>query len=126
MRGLVPTPHFLKNGGCELAPMSTTKSLSIAVRYATANTDKEAPHERAARLVPEQRRKTALLFKLKIDSFLDMGADLSFLSAFPHEQEYLFAPLTLIQPERNRRPRRFLYGETLFIVIDATVRMSAA
>jgi hypothetical protein len=126
MRGLVPTPHFLKNGGCELAPMSTTKSLEIAVRYAT-NADKETLGVRVSeRLVPEQRRKTALLFKLKIDSFIDMGADLTFLSAFPHEQEYLFAPLTLIQPERGRRPRRFLYGETLFIIIDATVRMSAA
>ena len=126
MRGLIPTPHFLKHGGCEIAPMSTTNDLSIAVRYAT-NADNEAPNPLAASLRPEERRKTALLFRLEIESFLDMGADLSFLSAFPHEHEFLFPPLTLIQPVRRAKPlRRFLYGETVFVVIDATVRMSAA
>ena len=27
-----------------------------------------------------------------------LGADLKFLSAFPHEKEYLYPPLTLLKP----------------------------
>ena len=68
MRGVTPTPYFMQHGGCEMSPMSTTESLTIAVRYARDCSDGAAP--------------TALLFKLQIDNFLDMGADLSFISAF--------------------------------------------
>ena len=33
MRDLVVTRHFLESGGSELAPMSTTADLDVAVRY---------------------------------------------------------------------------------------------
>jgi len=62
--------------------------------------------------------------RLQIDSFLDMGADLTFLSAFPHEREILYPPLTLIVPWSA--PRKFKYGETTYTVIDASVRMPLA
>jgi len=32
----------------------------------------------------------------------------------------------LIQPDKGKKPRKFQYGETTFVVIDATVRMAAA
>ena len=87
MRGLMPSDKFLKHGGCEIAPMSTTKELSIAVRYATAADNEAIPSELTASLRLEKRRKTALLFRLRIESIMEVGADLSFLSAFPHEEE---------------------------------------
>ena len=40
----------------------------------------------------------ALVFKVRSTSFMDRGADLTFLSAFPAEQEFLFPPLTFLEP----------------------------
>ena len=40
--------------------------------------------------------------------------------------QYLYAPLTLIQPDKGKKPRKVQYGETTFVVIDATVRMATA
>ena len=39
-----------------------------------------------------------LLFKLTTSSFLERGADLQFLSAFPGEVEFLYPPLTFLDP----------------------------
>ena len=54
--------------------MSTTADLSIAVKYSLS--------------------KTALLFRIITNTFMQCGADLQFLSAFPAEVEYLYPPLT--------------------------------
>jgi len=62
----------------EKAPMSTTANLAIAVQYALS--------------------KHALLFRITTTSFMQRGADLSFLSAFPAEVEYLYQPLTFLRP----------------------------
>jgi hypothetical protein len=42
-----------------------------------------------------------LLFKLTTNSFLERGADLQFLSAFPGEVEFLYPPLTFLDPTGN-------------------------
>ena len=47
--------------------MSTTVKLEVAVQYSTA--------------------QTSLLFKLRTDSFMQRGASVQFLSAFPAEEE---------------------------------------
>ena len=39
-----------------------------------------------------------MLLRLITDSFYDRGPNVSFLSAFPNEAEYLFPPLTYLQP----------------------------
>ena len=39
-----------------------------------------------------------LLFKIKTKSFMQRGADLQYLSAFPAEKELLYPPLTFLQP----------------------------
>jgi hypothetical protein len=36
--------------------------------------------------------------KLRTRSFMQRGADIAFLSAFPGEKEILFAPLTYLRP----------------------------
>jgi hypothetical protein len=78
MRNTTVTADFMKHGGTELAFMSTTSDLSVAVRYALS------PH--------------SLLFKIVVPNFMSCGAELHWLSAFSNEKEVLFPPLTYLQP----------------------------
>jgi hypothetical protein len=73
LRDMQPSDSFLQHGGTELAPMSTTTKLEAALL------DSAAP--------------TSLLFKLRTDSFVERGASIQFLSAFPAEEEVLSSPL---------------------------------
>ena len=43
----------------------------------------------------------AVLLRLVTDSFISRGPDISFLSAFPAEREFLFPPLTYLAPTGN-------------------------
>jgi hypothetical protein len=70
--------NFKQTGGTELAPMSTTTDLNVAIAYALS--------------------KHSLVMKLRTRSFMQRGADIAFLSAFPGEKEILFAPLTYLRP----------------------------
>ena len=79
MRDVRITDCFRADGGSEFAPMSTSSDLHVALRYS----------DRAA---------SRLLFKVLTHSFIERGADLRFLSAFPDEVEYLYPPLTFLQP----------------------------
>ena len=58
--------------------MSTTTDLNVAVRYALS--------------------RHSLLFCVKAPSFMQAGADLSFVSAFPAEAEFLFPPGCFLRP----------------------------
>ena len=78
MAGVRIQPEFLMEGGTELAPMSTTSSLKIAMEYSAG--------------------EKALLLRIKTKSFMVRGPLISFLSAFPAEEEYLFPQLTYLQP----------------------------
>ncbi len=69
-----------RRGGTELGMMSTTKDLKIAVEYSCSLDG------------------NALLFKFKIDNMKQFGANVSWLSAFPTEEEILYPPLTFLQP----------------------------
>ena len=73
--------EFLAQGGTELAPMSTTSSLAVAMKYSAS--------------------RNAVLLRLVTDSFISRGPDISFLSAFPAEREFLFPPLTYLAPTGN-------------------------
>ena len=63
-------PAFFKEGGTEHAPMSTTNDLSVAVRYSAS--------------------RSSVLLRMVTKSFIERGADISYLSAFPEEAEVLF------------------------------------
>jgi hypothetical protein len=39
-----------------------------------------------------------LILKLKVDTHRNVGADISFVSMFPAEEEYLYPPLTHLKP----------------------------
>jgi len=67
LQGVLITDAFLERGGTELAPMSTSKELDVAMQYAFGG--------------------SSLIFKLSTASFMERGADISVLSAFPAEAE---------------------------------------
>ncbi|KAL3932277.1 MAG: hypothetical protein SGPRY_000769 [Prymnesium sp.] len=80
MRNLEASDDFLAmDGGVEAAPMSTTSDLAVAARYAAS--------------------KKSLLFKLKVNNFIQFGADIQWLSAFPLEAEVVReCPCSLATP----------------------------
>ena len=83
MRNLQVSKDFLARGGTELAPMSTTADLRIAVRYSRGAT------------------AGVLIFLINAETFMQVGADLTYCSAFPEEKEFLYPPLTFLSPSGN-------------------------
>ena len=96
MKGVSVPQQFLGKGGSELAPMSTTKDLKVAVQYAAS--------------------ERSVLLSLRTTSFMQRGADLSFLSAFPGEAEVLYPPLTFLKPLGS--PQTLLLDAATFDVVD--------
>ena len=78
---------FLENGGTELAPMSTSRTLAVALRYLSGMSLDQG----------------AVLFRVVVTNKLSMGADLSWLSAFPDEGEVLYPPMTFLEPEKQHQ-----------------------
>ena len=78
MRNIEAANDFTQEGGTELAFMSTTKDLEVAVRYSLS--------------------QQSLLFKIVSPGFMTTGADVQWLSAFPAEAEVLYPPLTYLRP----------------------------
>ena len=83
MRNVEVPDEFSVDGGTEYAPMSTSSDLSVALAYSNKS---------------EKR----LLFKVATNGFIERGADLRFLSAFPNEAEFLYPPLTYLRPTKIR------------------------
>ena len=77
--------------------MSTTADLKVALKYSAS--------------------KQPLIFKIHTRGFEDRGADISFLSAFPEESEYLFPPLTFL---RRSGAECELHGVT-FVEVEPTM-----
>jgi hypothetical protein len=78
MRSRRVAEGFMRRGGTELGFMSTTTDLAVAVRYSLS--------------------RHSLLLRIVASSFMSLGADLRWVSAFPGEAEVLFPPLTYLQP----------------------------
>ena len=85
MRNLNVDDDFMNQarGGTELAFMSTTVDLRVAVRYCLS--------------------QNSLLFKIMSPNFMTMGADVQWLSAFPGEAEILYPPLTYLKPTGRKK-----------------------
>ena len=96
MKNLRAADDFLRRGGTELAPMSTTTSLAVAVQYSLS--------------------PSSLLFKISTKSFLQRGAELTFLSAFPAEAEVLLPPLTYLRPTGQKL--ELIIGDLRYTVIE--------
>ena len=79
MRDMKTVEQFSRDGGTELALMSTTTKLEVAFHYLA-------------------RGESSLLFKLHTDTFMSRGASIQFVSVLPAEEEILFPPLTYLKP----------------------------
>ena len=88
---------FLVHGGTEAACMSTSSDVSVVAGY--ANSDRP------------------LLFRIKVDTPMDMGAAIDWLSCFPHEQEILYPPYCYLQA-MFKQP---IYGKSVGEVITLKV-----
>ena len=102
MRDLVVTRHFLESGGSELAPMSTTADLDVAVRYCS--------------MEEGGRSGAALLFRVRTTNIMQRGAQLAFLSVTPHEKEFLYPPLTYLKP--TGLTTEITFDDVTYTVID--------
>ena len=98
MRNVDLPDEFLQKGGTELAPMSTTDNLSIALCYSAS--------------------ENGVVLRLRTHSSMERGADLRFLSCFPGEREYLFPPLTYLQPIGRDEKRTVTLGGATFTVVE--------
>ena len=78
MKNLATSDQFMVQGGSELGVMSTTKDTRVATGYGAS--------------------QKPLLFRIKVNSPMDMGAEVNWLSAFPRESEVIYPPLSMIQP----------------------------
>mgnify|MGYP006166640603 CR=1 FL=1 len=71
--------------------------------------------------------QSTLLFKILSRSFMTRGADISFLSAFPGEAEYLFPPLTYLRPTGRKEVIKLTAQSTAeeveFTVIEVEPQM---
>jgi len=99
--------EFLAKGGTDLAPMSTTRNLKVALRYAAS--------------------EHAVIVRIRTGGLVYRGADIAFLSCFPAEAEVRFPPLTYLGPVREndengvKRPKPPLVvrvGAATFTVVD--------
>lgn len=78
MKNLDVLDSFTQKGGTEFATMSTTSDIDVAVQYGLST--------------------HSLLFKVVANSFMERGADIAFLSTFPGEKEFVYPPLTYLEP----------------------------
>ena len=100
MKDLGIQQEFLAKGGTEFACVSTTASKEIAF------------HEFASSGLP-------LIFEFRTKDWADRGADISFLSVFPNEQESLSPPLTFLRPVGTRTEH--MHGaEVLIATVEPT------
>jgi hypothetical protein len=83
--------EFGVSGGIEAAFMSTTRNRDVAMGYA--------------------KGKTGLLFEMQM-GMVDRGADLAWLSQYPHEKEVLFGPLSGLEVQSMRVDGSVLIVET--------------
>ena len=54
---------------------------------------------------------------------MDRGSELSWLSAFPHEIEYLYPPITFLKPVYHDDEYIFKIGDAIIKVVDVSPKM---
>ena len=96
-------PDFMVQGGTELAPMSTTEALGIALKYSA-------------------RGNRAVLLRIISKNFMDRGSELTWLSAFPYEKEFLYPPTTYLRPLKSH-PDFFTVGNCEFTIVDVECQL---
>ncbi len=69
-----------------------------------------------------QEGDSSVLLWLRTQNFMDRGVDLTWISAFPHEREFLFSALTYMQPVRDE-PIVVKIGDVTYHVFEVKVNM---
>eukprot|EP00965_Chrysotila_dentata_P087151 2876950-Pleurochrysis_carterae.AAC.1 len=101
----VDTRKFSEEGGTEYAPFSTTSDYMVALHYSSG---------------PNAEKR--LLFQVSTSSFIDRGASLQYLSAFPDEAEFLYPPLTYLKPTGKQEVMQV--GSIEYTVIEVIPHIS--
>jgi len=104
--GVLPTAFWDPNefgvrGGVEFGFTSTTRDQQVALQYARS------------------QGSVGVVFEI-MQGMVDRGADLKFLSQYPHEQEILFAPLTSLEVRDTR-----VEGTVLVVEVRLNVNLTA-
>jgi len=102
MKNVTVPEEFLAAGGTEVAPLSATSDIQVALGYSAST--------------------AGVVLRLRTRSSMERGADLTFLSAFPGEKEYLFPPLTYLQPVQGAVPKQTVLGGARFTVLEVEPR----
>jgi hypothetical protein len=97
---------FSAEGGTELAPMSTTTDVSVAISYAV-----------------KKDTRSALLFRFVTRNNLERGADVQWLSMFPGESETLFPPLTFLQRTRTE-PQDLVHDGVKVTIVELSATLA--
>ena len=92
-------------GGVEYAFMSTTTDLDVARQYAGFEAAGEP--------------KASIVLSIQM-GMIDRGADLSWLSQYPHEREIVFAPLTGVEVQSMR-----VDGEVLSVDMRLSINLTS-
>jgi hypothetical protein len=66
--------------------------------------------------------KTGVLLRIRSNNFMDRGSELSWLSAFPHEIEFLYPPITFLSPIYEEE-YKFKIGDAIIKVVDVKAQM---
>ena len=98
------TPEFTLQGGTELAPMSTTSDLQVALQYGTCS-------------------HGSVLFRILVADALTYGAALKWVSVFPRDEEVLYPPLTFLRP--TGKMQEIKVSGTHVTVIEVSPDLSA-
>ena len=109
-KSFVHHDKFKVRGGIECAFMSTTPDASVATQYAVG---KKMAH--------------GIVFEMQ-QGMVDRGADIAFLSQYPHEKEILFGPLTGVEVLNETEPAAFepdLKGNRPYIKARLRVNLQA-
>ena len=128
MKNVSMPDEFLSRGGTELAPMSTTSNL--AVRFPCPSPLSRVvlflclTHAFVSSQVAMEYSASprAVLLRLRTEDSMTRGPDISFLSAFPGEDEFLFPPLTYLSPTGETQTLEV--DDAVYHVIDVKPRMS--
>ena len=99
-------------GGVERAFLSTTRDREVALEYAAARSK-------------AGREGSELVFEISMGA-VDRGADLSWLSQYPHEQETLVGPMALLELVSTRVEGSVLVAEVRLCTNRAAITMEEA
>ena len=100
MQNLVVRPgdDFMLSGGAEQACMSTSSDINVVAGYAKSS----AP----------------LIFRIKVDTPMELGADIQWLSLFPGESETLYPPLTFLKPMFSQQIKGLPRGQVVTMKVS--------